>query len=182
MRGLKKLRFLLETCANFEHYLFSLPDFAPVFPELSVGALKMLLSRSVTVGLLCPVCRGVYLYNRVEYPHSLVLAHTGSKLRSETFNYISLESALSDAGVISQVPFQWLTLMSGGRTAVIHCGFWGTIEFVHTIKKPDQLAGRLVYDERCRLWRAPVPLALQDMKACRRPMDLVNWSVVNEFV
>lgn len=182
MRGLKKLRFLLETCANPEHYLFSLPDFAPIFPELSAGALKMLLSRSIVDDLLCPVCRGVYLYKRVEYPHGLVLAYTASKLRSDTFNYISLESALSDAGVISQMPFQWLSLMSGGRSTKIQCGTWGTIEFVHTEKKPEQLAEKLVYDERCRLWRAPVTLALQDMKACRRPLDLVDWSVVDEFV
>jgi len=180
LRGLKKLRFLLETCANPEQYLFGLSDVSPVFPELSGPALKMLMSRAVSDGLLRPVCRGIYLYDRVPFPSSLVLYHAASKLRADTFNYISLESALSDAGVISQIPLQWLSLMSGGRSAVITCSSWGTLEFVHTEKKPEQLAGQLVYDERCRLWRAPVALALRDMKACRRPLDLVDWSVVDE--
>jgi hypothetical protein len=101
-------------------------------------------------------------------------------MRADTFNYISLESALSDAGVISQVPLQWLTLMSGGRSAIIRCGDFGTIEFIHSAKVPATLAGRVVHDERCGLWRASVGLAIEDMKACRRPLDLIDWSAVDE--
>jgi len=178
--GIRKLRHLLEGLADDEHYLFGSADFAPVFPELSPAALKMLLSRSVSDGLLDPVCRGIYLYPRVSWPRGLVLCHTASKLRALTFNYISLESALSDSGVISQMPIQWLTLMSGGRSGKINCGKWGTIEFVHTFKTPGQLAPDLVYDGRCRLWRASVSLALRDMRSCRRSMDLVNLEAVDE--
>jgi len=178
--GIKKLRHLLESLANEDQYLFGKADFAPVFPELSPAALKMLISRSVSDGLLDPVCRGIYRYPRLSPPHGLLLCHTASKLRAGTFNYISLESALSDAGVISQMPIQWLTLMSGGRSGKISCGKWGTIEFVHTVKTPGQLAPDLVYDGRCRLWRASVSLAMRDMRSCRRSMDLVDREAVDE--
>lgn len=45
----------------------------------------------------------------------------------DALNYISLESALSDAGVISQIPINRVTLMSSGRTATISCGQLGSL-------------------------------------------------------
>jgi hypothetical protein len=81
---------------------------------------------------------------------------------------------LSDAGIISQVPLRWITLMTSGRSGKISCGRFGTIEFIHTAKSPQRLAKDLHYDPRCRLWRASVPLALADMKAARRNMELVE--------
>jgi len=118
----------------------------------------------------------------VDYPRGQLLFHAAARLRADTFNYISLETALSDAGVISQIPINWITLMSAGRSNIIRCGAWGTIEFVHTRKRPDDVAEQLHYDRRCHLWRASVALALQDMRATRRNMELVDWSVVNELV
>jgi len=172
---------LLEDLSNSEHYLFGIDDLAPAFPDASRAALKMLLSRAVSDGLLEHPCRDIYLYPRASYPRGLVLYHIAAKLRAHTFAYISLESALSDAGVISQIPLQWITIMTGGRSAQIACSRFGTIEFVHTARGPEQLAPQLSFDERCRLWRASVPLALQDMKRCRRPLDLIDWSVAGEF-
>jgi len=62
------------------------------------------------------------MYPRVAYPAGLVLFHTGARLRASGFNYISLETILSDAGVISQIPMNWITLMSSGRTTTVSCG------------------------------------------------------------
>lgn len=179
--GLKKLRALLDRVADERHYLFGPRDFAPQFPELSDSALAMLLVRAVADGLLVSVCRGIYLYDRASRPQGLLLYHAASKLRAGTFNYISLESALSDAGVISQMPQQWLTVMSGGRSSIIDCGVYGTIEFIHSSRTPASLVGKVLNDERCGLWRASVDLALEDMKRCRRPLDLIDWSAVDEF-
>ena len=72
---------------------------------------------------------------------------------------------MSDAGVISQLPMGWLTLMSSGRSHVVDCGEFGRMEFVHTARGPGQLAAELVYDADCRLWRASVKLAMRDMRA-----------------
>jgi hypothetical protein len=89
-----------------------------------------------------------------------------------------LETALSDAGVISQVPIHWITLMSSGRSQVVDGGDFGRIEFVHTA----QLPGDLTYDRERRLWRASARLALRDMRATRRTQDLVNPEVAHELV
>ncbi len=88
----------------------------------------------------------------------LVLYHAASRLRAGAFNYPSLETVLSDAGVIPQIPMNWITLMTVGRTYTYDCGDFGNIEYVHTKKKPKILAKELHYDSRCRLWRASVPL------------------------
>ena len=178
----KKISALLGQLATPQHYLFTPADLRGAIPEFSAGAFKTLLSRSEKNGRLHRVCRGLYLYPAVDYPRGLVLFHAAARLRAASFNYLSLETALSDAGVISQIPLNWITVMSSGRSNVISCHQWGTIEFIHTEKKPADLTKQLTYDSRCHLWRASVALALQDMKDTRRNTDLIDWSVAHEPV
>ncbi|MHB8811190.1 MAG: type IV toxin-antitoxin system AbiEi family antitoxin [Desulfobulbaceae bacterium] len=182
MQPLKELGRLLEQLATGENYLFALDDLRGALPDATPGAFKALLSRAEKDGLLRRVCRGIYLYPRVAYPAGRVLFHTAAKLRADTFNYLSLETVLSDAGVISQVPLNWITLMSSGRSHIVNCGAFGHIEFVHTKRKPAELADQLRYDQDCRLWRAAVGLALKDMKLTRRNTDLVDWNMADELV
>ena len=182
VQPIKQLSRSLADLASDEHYLFTPADLRALLPALSEAAFKTLLSRAVNGGHLARVCRGLYLYERVDYPRGLVLFHAAARLRANTFSYISLETALSDAGVISQIPINWITLMSAGRSNIIRCGDWGSIEFVHTRRGPDEVAEQLHYDPRCHLWRASVDLALRDMRATRRNMDLIDWSAVNEPV
>lgn len=182
MQPSRKLVQQLVMLASPERYLFTPEDLRALVPQLSDNAFRTLLSRVVRAGQLERVCRGLYLYPGVDHPAGLVLYHAAARLRAATFNYLSLESVLSDAGVISQVPIGWITMMSAGRSNVIHCGHHGTIEFIHTTKTPATVADQLEYDSRCRLWRASVPLALADMRATHRDMDLVDWSMIDEPV
>ena len=151
-------------------------------PEQSQGGFKALVCRGVKGGLLKRICHGLYLYPEVEYPSGLVLFHAAARLRAGAFNYISLETALSDAGVISQIPMSWITVMSSGRSHIVNCGDFGRIEFVHTKKRPENLTHHLIYDPHCRLWRASVALAMKDMQATKRSTDLIDWNVANELV
>jgi len=182
MQPIKKLARTLAGLADEEHYLFTLADLHGAFPGHSPGAFRALVWRAEQEGMLRRVCRGLYLYPGVNYPRGLVLYHAAARLRAHEFNYISLESALSDAGVISQVPLNWVTLMSSGRSQTVKCTDFGTIEFVHTKKRPAELGTLLSYDLRCHLWRASVALAIRDMKATKRSLDLVDWEAVNELV
>lgn len=124
----------------------------------------------------------VYLNPRADFPADLVLYHAASRLRAGHFNYLSLESVLSDAGVISLVPLNWVTVISSGRNYVYNCGRFGHVEFIHTSRKLETVAVQLEYDTRIRLWRASVGLALRDMKLTRRDLDLVDQAVVDELV
>lgn len=100
--------------------------------------------------------------------------HAAAKLRAHCFNYLSLETVLSDAGIISQIPMNWITLMSSGRSQTINCREFGHIEFIHTKKKPADVAALLTYDSRCHLWRASADLAIRDMRATGRDTDLME--------
>ncbi len=182
MQPVKQLNHIITELADEEHYLFSLSDLRGAIPGQTRGAFKALISRAVKAGLLKRVCRGLYLYPKVSYDAGLVLYHTAARLRAHEFNYISLESLLSDAGVISQIPMHWITLMSSGRSNIINCGTWGHIEFIHTKNSPVALANQLTYDSRCHLWRASVSRAIKDMQRTRRSTDLIDWDFAHELI
>jgi len=177
---MRKLRETLQALADREHCLFTGSDFSALFPDL--GQMPVLLSRAGDAGILRRVCKGLYLYPVRDLVHGKLLFHAAARLRASEFNYISLETVLSDAGVISQVPINWITLMSSGRSYVVDCGEFGHIEFIHTARRPTDLADRLTYDADCHLWRASVPLALRDMKSTHRSLDLLDEETLNELV
>lgn len=182
MQPIKYLSNWLNNNANSEHYLFLLQDLRALFPGLSQLAFKTLLSRAVSLGYLTRVCRGLYIFKQAVPSSGLVLFHAAAHLRANEFNYISLETVLSDAGVISQIPMNWISVMSSGRSNIVSCGEFGTIEFVHTNQKPGQIMTQLFFDSNCRLWRASVPQALRDMKVTHRSTDLIDWDIANEFI
>jgi predicted transcriptional regulator of viral defense system len=182
MQPIRHLAKTLDDLADAEHHLFTLADLQGAFPGYSPGALRALASRAEKSGVLRRVCRGLYLYPRARYDRGRILYHAAARLRAAEFNYISLESALSDAGVISQIPMNWVTLMSSGRSQIMSCNDFGTIEFIHTAKHAADLTGQLTYDASCHLWRASVALAIRDMKAAKRSLDLIDWETANELV
>ncbi len=180
MQPLKQLAQALRLLADRDHCVFAAADVAAAVPDC--GHLSGLLSRAVKTGLLTRVCRGIYLYPVPDYPTGHLLFHAAARLRAGEFNYISFETVLSDAGVISQVPMNWISIMSSGRSHVVDCGDYGHIEFVHTAQCPDDVSHELTYDPERRLWRASVRQALRDMKATRRSLELVNEEALHEFV
>lgn len=182
MQPIKFLQSWLMENASQEHYLFATKDLRNLMPELSDESFKMLLSRAVQSSILTKVCRSVFLYKKALRNDGLLLFHVIPVLRPFEFNYISLETVLSDSGVISQIPLNWITIMTSGRTNKIACGEFGTIEFVHTSRSIDDIMEYLSYDTRCGMWRANVKLALWDMKITHRNRDLIDWDLANELI
>ena len=180
MQPIKQLAHALRLLADREHCVFAASDLAAAVP--GCGHVAGLLSRAVKTGLLKRVCRGIYLYPVPDYPTGQLLFHGAARLRAGEFNYISLETVLSEAGVISQVPMNWISIMTSGRSHVVDCGDYGHIEFVHTAQRPDDVSHELTYDPDRRLWRASVRQAVRDMKATRRSMELVDEEVARELV
>jgi hypothetical protein len=181
MQPMKYLSNWLQEYATTEHYLFSFQDLRALYPSLSDIAFKTLLSRTVKSRHLIRICRGLYTYEKAVPQDGLLLFHVASYLRNATFNYISLETVLSDVGIISQIPINRISIMSSGRSSTISCGKFGVIDFIHTNQNPIDIMRHLSYDPRCGLWRASVELALRDMKATHRNTDLIDWDSVDEF-
>jgi predicted transcriptional regulator of viral defense system len=182
IQSLPRLYQGLDAVASSERYLFTPSDMRALLPSISDQAYKTLLSRAASAGRLERVCRGLYLYGPARPATGSLLFHAAARLRAHEFNYISLETVLSDCGIISQVPQSWITIMSSGRSNVIDCGRWGSIEFVHTRQKAAAIADQLVYDSQCGMWRASPAQAMRDMRVAKRSLELVDWEVVNELV
>jgi hypothetical protein len=174
MTPLRTLEQFLRTNTNPDAYLFTIADLEGLVPQISRPAWKMVLNRTVKTGLLVRVCRGIYLYEAPNRPKGRELYHVAGKIRNGDFTYLSQESVLSDLGIISQVPLQRITVMTTGRSGLLSCGPWGTVEFTHTKKKPETLMDELTYDSSLRLYRASASLAWQDLKAAGRNLDLVD--------
>lgn len=176
MQPIQRLeRWLLTSHSMKSGALYSTASFRSLFPDLSQGAYRALLHRAEKRGLLERVCQGVYQYAGARDNSGLILFHAAALLRARHFNYISLETALSDFGLISQMPLAWVTIISTGRSAEVNCGRFGTIEFVHTERAMSQIANDLTYDSDRHLFRASPELALSDMRRFNRStIDLVQ--------
>lgn len=172
----------LRTLEGHADRVFALSDLYALLPGHRELAFKLVVTRMEKRGELVRVCRSIYILPGCTLHGSDLLARVAARLRAHHFNYLSLETVLSDAGVISQVPVNRITLMSSGRSSVISCGDYGSIEFVHTRKTASELSSQLTYDSGYRLWRASVALALKDMRDTRRDTGLVNWEIANELV
>jgi hypothetical protein len=181
MQPLRTLARTLASLADEEHCLFRVGDFSPLFPGMNEAALRVLLGRAVRAGALQRFCRGLYFAPGAGRPRGVELYYAAARLREESFSYLSLESVLAEEGLISQIPLGWITLMTGGRSGIIPCGPWGSIEYIHTKKCFEDVEPFLTYDRRFHLWRASVPLALRDMRVARRPMDLVEQEGLHEL-
>ena len=82
------------------------------------------------------------------------------KLRPGELSYVSLESALSMYGWISQIPLGVLTVMTTGRTGQFKTP-WGTIENTH-------------WDPNRKFMVATANAAYRDLKRAGRNLDLVT--------
>lgn len=181
MQPRRQLVAILDQLASPERAIFALADLRSALPERSADQFKVLLSRAVTHGELQRVCRGIYLYPRAKPDPQRVLPRTAARLRAGHFLYLSLESVLSQHGVISQLPMDRLTLMTGGRSGLIDCGRWGSIEFTHTKRGPEDCRGELAYDHDRHLWLASPQLAWRDLRFVGRNLDLVDQDLLREL-
>lgn len=156
-------------------FVFTRADLAKLFHEDSPRALKDGLRRLVAEGLLERPARGVYINALAQSPGSDMIEQIARALRRGEYNYVSLESALSEYGAISQVPLDRLTVMTTGRKGVYKTPY-GTIEFVHTKRPVGELLQRMT-DVGRPLPLATLPAAWSDLKRVGRNTHLVDESM-----
>lgn len=181
MQPIRNIEHTLRALVTPDVSLFALSDLASILPEHDRDSLRHIVARAVESGILVRACRGIYML-ATTMPTGLELYHIAAKFRAGYFNYISQETALSEAGVISQIPIGRLTIMSSGSSGILRCGSFGTVEFTHTKRCLEDIAPKLVYDDRCHLLRAPVDIAWEDLRAARRNIHLVDREALNELV
>lgn len=159
-------------------YVYTLHDFAKLFPDDKPKTLQEGVNRLVRSGLLKRACRGVYVYSLARSFDSFTIERITQALRRGAYNYISLESALSEYGAISQIPIDRLTVMTTGRLGTYHTP-WGTVEFTHTKRAASDIVARTHKTER-PLRMATVQTAWRDLKRVGRNTQLVDEQVLRD--
>ena len=118
--------------------VFSLAQARMLFPEDSDQVLRNSLGRHTRAGYLEKVTTGIWLNKFSAHKSAAVLPMVAALLRPYDFNYVSLETVLSEESIISQQMFGYLTVMTTGKKKTYKTPY-GTIEFTTTKRDPKAL-------------------------------------------
>lgn len=171
-----QLQTALKSWEKQGRYVFSKHNLVKLFPESSLKTATEAIHRHVRAGLVERACRGVYVNK--EALDSFTVERIAAVLRRGHYNYISLESALSEYGAISQIPMDRLTIMTTGRSAVYHTSY-GTIEFTHTQRSVEDILANSIKITDRPLRIATKQAAWRDLKRVGRNTSLVNIKEIN---
>ena len=166
------IRMFHDIDQKYHYYVFSKKNLNVIFSNESERSLEKSIARLITAGILERACRGIYIFAYASSKNSYIIEAIAQKMRYGKGCYVSLESALSEYGLISQIPIGVITIMTTGR-AGRHKTPFGIIEFTHTSRGPKQLAERYnLIDGR------PLPLAkewaaLGDLKRVGRNLSMI---------
>lgn len=154
-------------------FVFTKHDLNKLFPDDNPRTLDEGLNRLVKDRILIRACRGVYVNEYAQNKGSYIIEHIAKTLRRGEYNYVSLESMLSEYGIISQIPIDRLTVMTTGRKGIYKTPY-GTIEFTHTKRSPDDILNSVQRIKDRPLRVATKQAAMRDLKRVGRNIDLIQ--------
>lgn len=164
---------ILRKWDNNGKFVFTKHDLAKLFSDDSPKTLTEGLSRLVKDDLLVRACRNIYVNNNAKNFDSYVIEHIAKALRRGEYNYVSLESMLSEYGIISQIPIDRITIITTGRKGVYKTHY-GTIEFVHTKRNVENILASIIPIAGRPLRIATKQAALRDLRRVGRNISLIN--------
>ena len=153
-------------------YVFKKCDLEIILNE-SGKTLDQTLTRLVKVKLLQRVAHGIYLFCHSAHIGSSTLEDIARNLRRGELTFESLESALSQYGVISQIPMDRITLMTTGRSGEYRTPF-GVIEFTHTKVPAAEIMQNITERPHHSLPIAKRGFALKNLRSVKRNLNLVD--------
>jgi predicted transcriptional regulator of viral defense system len=160
-------------------YVFNLYDLKKIFPEDSLKTLHEGLNRLVKANILSRACRGIYVNEQAHSFNAHVIEHIAKALRRGEYSYVSLESILSEYGLISQIPIDRLTVITTGRSG-IHKTKYGVIEFIHTKRSINDIIENIQTEPGRPLRIASKKAAVRDLKRVGRNLDLLIQEDLND--
>ena len=168
----QQLQTILYELDSFGIYVFTTRDLHLRFQGRSEKTFEAALKRHTKSGMLLHPARGVYINPHAKSQDPYTLEHIAKALRRGKYSYISLESMLSEIGVISQVPMSVLTVMTTGRSQTYKTPY-GTIEFTHTKRSTADILNHTYFATPRPLRLAKRDMAISDLKRVGRNTDLI---------
>lgn len=178
--GDMKRRDLIKKLARADSagvWAFTPPSFSALMDGVDPAYLKLLMKRLADQGVLIRAARGIYVNPTARSSPADIRRGLVRFLRPREINYVSLESKLSEAGIISQITTT-LTCMTTGSPARFDTP-WGAVEFTHTDRKID-VGTDVVADEGTL--EAKVRTAVRDLRRVGRNVDLVDEEILADAI
>ncbi len=155
-------------------------DIEKLFPDEDEKTLEKSLQRMVKDGLLAKAARGIYVNAAAaSRTPGRIIEEVAKALRPGKLCYVSLESMLSEYGVISQIPVSHLTVMTTGASGM-HDTPYGVIEFTHTKRSRPDVLNRSVFVKERPLRIAKKYAAVQDLLRIGRNTDMIDPDELDE--
>ena len=180
MRAAQFRMALDSVCGATGRSVFTKGEVASILlPDDSPRAVERTLATAVRDKLLVHVCRGLYAYRYAPQIGRPIREEVVLRLRSRSFSYVSLETALSVWGVIDQEPLGAITVMSTGRSGRIETPY-GLILITHTARPVAKLMQEIVMPDPRENWLpcAKPRLAVRDLMRVGRNTDLIQWDEI----
>ena len=161
-------------------FVLTKKDIEKLFPLEDKKSMEKSLQRMVKDGLLIKAARGIYINALVASRHkSWMLENIAKALRPGKLSYVSLESMLSEHGVISQIPLSRLTVMTTGAGGIHETPF-GTIEFTHTKRSIPEILDRTIFIKDRPLRIAKKQAAVTDLLRVGRNTFMIDYEELND--
>lgn len=155
-------------------------DIEKLFPDEDEKSMEQSLQRMVRHNLLVKAARGVYVNPSAAFRNSgWIIEEVAKALRPGKLCYVSLESLLSEHGVISQIPMSHLTVMTTGASGT-HETPYGVIEFTHTKRSLPEVLARTVFVKGRPLRIAKKHAAVQDLLRVGRNTGMIDREELSE--
>lgn len=171
MTKIELIRKLAELDRRGVHVL-ARRDIEKLFPDEGEKAMEKSLQRMVSDGLLQRVAKGLYANPAASSRNRWIAEEIAKALRPGCLSYVSLESILSEYGVISQIPIDRMTVMTTGRSG-IHQTPFGTIEFTHTKRSRSEILARTLAPKGRPLRIATRSAATRDLLRVGRNTNMI---------
>src|SRR5258708_27498466 len=159
-------------------WAFTPSSFSALMGGIEPTYLKLMTKRLSDQGVLIRAARGVYVN-----PHARSRPPDARRgllrfLRPREINYVSLETKLSEAGVISQITTA-LTCMTTGSPGQFETP-WGAIEFTHTDREIRVGTDIVAQDDGAL--EATIRTAVRDLRRVGRNLDLIDEEILADAI
>lgn len=159
-------------------YVLAKRDVEKLFPDEGEKSLAQSLKRMVSDGLLQRVARGLYVNPAASSKNRWIGEEIAKALRPGQLSYLSLESILSEYGVISQIPVSRMTVMTTGASGLIETPY-GVIEFTHTKRSMAEIIKRTLMPKGRPLRIATQEAAVRDLLRVGRNVNMMDLSALD---
>ena len=166
--------------ARKDRVIFTRHDLRKLFFKDNDAAFAAGIEKLIQTGFLHRISRGLYVYRMMQNRNRYFLDKIAIALRPDHYNYLSLESALSEYGIISQVPLWGFTIITTGRAGIFNTPY-GSIEFTHTKRKPLDILTH-IWDRDKELPIARPGTAARDLRRVGRNVYLIDEEELEEAI